>query len=681
MPTIVDESNGPVRVVYVSGDSWFIWCVKWMLSLIGLMALFGVCCFVGILLFTFVSMIPNTVYEMVVELPRNVSIHYFNKWVGKQKVLHLQEEVVVTPIVPYNPDIRIVWTPYTETSVPRLNVSEYEEKLRDGINFGYGFSLTVLSWIRQNAYTSTVVGLFLIWLLATIYGSRVFAARKIREVVWWARGIKYEAMMAGSNFCKTGSMPACQVEIYSAGTFIDTFVGYGVRMRDTLVIPHHNYVAVQNLGGSFMVKTKRGSLILNEAPEISAQLQDIAYYQLTFDMWSNLGVSKPIIPQEPEPTRVSCFGPRGTSTGALQFTEYVGIWHYSGSTIPGMSGSAYMANNTCVGIHNGVAGEMNLGVMSVAIDIEITALMYPEAQPTAPIIIDPEMAKKKTYRLAPTEYQKDKKKIVTGDFYSKAEVTRENLAKAMNVLKGKGAWANEAYVESAIKCVLNLPPQKLQQLMPTIAQKAEVPVTMIGQTVEPVAVSMVNTNSKVLDMRVSALEEKVKNLEDRLQRVTSGKQIRYVYCEFPGCKARKGGRRRFKCDEDLLAHKVAVNHMESEVSIPKVKISYEKQPDGRILFKTSDNKVKAVKVESAFDEDNATKETLGFQKTQSSKIASQKTTLKPLTNRFTVLEKTEASTSTQVNQQNLEDTLKKMQQNLEALVQTMAGLSSAIMPK
>lgn len=686
---VVYVERTPVQATPFRLPSSVCW-VFWLLSiLIGI----SLVVFSAVFLVTFVSMIPNTLLECFVELPRNISIHYFEKLVGKQRMVHYQEVVNVTThvVVPYNPDVRITWSPYKIGAINRTcpQTTDYETIIYEFVIGAKSLFGSTLLWVNVNKYTTATVVLIGFVVIFVLWRIRSGLMRRARNVAWKLRGVsriyQEEALMPGSEIYQDGSgIPNCQVYVYALGSWTETFVGCGTRIRDTLVIPHHVYASVRALDGGFLIKGKKNSVVLEGVPEQSEVLQDISYFAVPVNTWADLGVCAPSIPKDPTSARVSCSGKAGTSNGYLEFTEHQGFFRYSGSTKPGMSGAAYMAGNMCHGVHNGVIGGHNMGAMSVAIDIELSSMYYPEQRK-----FRPEMAGRafKLPKASSPTISGAQGKITQSSFFEPLVVTRDRLAKALEQIRSGSNWADEEEsatpTERLIKDVMQLDGETLRMLIPVLSQRAAQPSVMLGQTIEQAEILVEN---QTLVERVAKLEVKLQRIEQTLEESRNDNakireemltQISMVQnlkipaseklyvCEFEGCSGPKLRKlpRRFSTKDGLLAHQIAMRHVVS--SCPKIPPAPTMEQE-------------ILKPESAFVDDNLTKADLGFRKPDPLKplLAKKKGTSSE--NSSNTLDKTSPSTSTQVNLQGTQVTLMKMDKALEDFVKVLSGLKLGI---
>lgn len=217
-------------------------------------------------------------------------------------------------------------------------------------------------------------GQALAWLLGVVglciigYTTRYFFAglsclakkRRFRRV----KSFRPEAMRDGSNF-EPGRKPSCQVPVWEVGVFSDTLIGYGLRMEDYLVIPSHVMASVEWPVNELAVGEGKRKMLL-EMERFVDPMFDVSFFYLEADHWATLGVSKGSFVDSvvPDGTRAWCTGKSGRSQGVLKQSS-PGMYVYTGSTEPGMSGSAYESQGGILGMHVGAGGTNNLGISSV----------------------------------------------------------------------------------------------------------------------------------------------------------------------------------------------------------------------------------------------------------------------------------------------------------------------------
>lgn len=196
---------------------------------------------------------------------------------------------------------------------------------------------------------------------------RIYGAKPARRIIHSFRGIKPEAMIAGSHFV-VGEAPKYQVPLYSVGMLYSSFVGYGLRVGDFLVAPYHVYEAAEK---QMMFSNK---VLISAAPIVSKVIKDLCYFPISPSTWGDLKVpkaGKPVSLVKAMPG--GCVGQPGRTSGLLKPTKmFVGALEYTGSTMPGMSGAAYIdGTNRFLGMHLGAMGVHNVGVTATLISKEI----------------------------------------------------------------------------------------------------------------------------------------------------------------------------------------------------------------------------------------------------------------------------------------------------------------------
>lgn len=233
---------------------------------------------------------------------------------------------------------------------------------------GYGKEIFFCCWeyLIENRTVAAIAVLVLFLFLRFLKGYLTGAViQQLRHL----RGIRLEAMVEGSAFV-TENTPSYQIPIYKVGMIFDSFVGYGVRVEDYLVIPTH---VVKAAGGKIMFVAGTEKIAITSAPIPSRIWNDLSYYPIQTCTWASLGVSKAGKPVSVDKaTAAKCTGQQGASVGLLKRADiFVGAMEYRGSTMPGMSGAAYTINSRFAGIHSGAYGTKNVGISATTICKEI----------------------------------------------------------------------------------------------------------------------------------------------------------------------------------------------------------------------------------------------------------------------------------------------------------------------
>nr|UGO57416.1 MAG: hypothetical protein 2 [Riboviria sp.] len=190
-----------------------------------------------------------------------------------------------------------------------------------------------------------------------------------------------ESVRAGSIFA-TANIPRFQVEILLPGLLIDTFVGYGCRLNDHLVVPGHVYDLT---GGEFILQTQAGKVLVKPPVQRSAIISDIVYAVIDISVWTTLQVAKPTCLKDRRgATQVSVTGKKGRAVGTISHSNVPFLYNFTGSTLPGYSGAAYVYNGALIGVHLGVAGSNNVGICAEVLLKDIQSALRGEAGiPTA----------------------------------------------------------------------------------------------------------------------------------------------------------------------------------------------------------------------------------------------------------------------------------------------------------
>ncbi|APG75810.1 hypothetical protein 1 [Hubei sobemo-like virus 19] len=201
--------------------------------------------------------------------------------------------------------------------------------------------------------------------------------KKSRKTLMSLRGIKFEAMVEGSHFVK-GDIPKYQVAILKAGLLRDVHVGFGIRVNDFLVVPSH---VINEVGNDLLLK-KNGKIQVSIGQRIiSDYVSDLAYLPISSTVWASLGVTRANLAKESLAlaAMATVTGNEGQTTGLLRKCAIPFFYTYTASTVPGMSGAAYVSNNMVHAVHCGVVGEHNSAISTVVVLKELSKIMKGEA--------------------------------------------------------------------------------------------------------------------------------------------------------------------------------------------------------------------------------------------------------------------------------------------------------------
>lgn len=226
-------------------------------------------------------------------------------------------------------------------------------------------------WLEEWGLSLLIYGFLLSLKLITVAGAVKKANRSLRRL----RGIKErpvfkgECQQPGSAMLQGQPKPPCQVDIYEVGFLTDTFLGHAVRLSSHLIVPRH---VVE--GRREIVMAANGTKYPLGEEKISSRIfPDIVYYTIPTSVWSEMKIqSARPVKKLPDTAVVTCSGKPGASTGMLKKLPIMGMYKYTGSTMNGSSGSAYMSGNLWFGIHTGVVnGTENVGSASTFLAQEI----------------------------------------------------------------------------------------------------------------------------------------------------------------------------------------------------------------------------------------------------------------------------------------------------------------------
>ncbi|APG75863.1 hypothetical protein 1 [Sanxia sobemo-like virus 4] len=223
------------------------------------------------------------------------------------------------------------------------------------------------------AITGVTVMTFGFWCFANVLASA--GRRSVQRM----RGIRMESVREGSRF-ERAEIPDNQVAVRIPGTFTDEHIGYGVRFADYLVVPRHVLeLSVQGkLRENVLLVGKNGKLIVTINATQSRGCSDLVYVNLSAKTWSILGAPHIKWANESKNVQVTCTGMPGQSNGRIRKTRQEWMVSYEGSTLPGMSGAAYMNENLVMGVHQGATGAFNMGFSSELVTAEMSLLLRNE---------------------------------------------------------------------------------------------------------------------------------------------------------------------------------------------------------------------------------------------------------------------------------------------------------------
>nr|APG75718.1 hypothetical protein 1 [Hubei sobemo-like virus 21] len=175
--------------------------------------------------------------------------------------------------------------------------------------------------------------------------------------------------------------------IMKMGVLSDVHIGYALRIGDFLVTPLHVLVALGPHEKTMMVANcndPKRKYVMGFSGYVKSKLfPDLAYLKLDQSKWSLLGVSMARVAKDSADKatpQVECVGmKRNKSIGFIRKTDRIGVYSYSGSTIPGMSGAGYFYGNILIGLHDGAQGDINVGFSASAVAREMGTIFEAEA--------------------------------------------------------------------------------------------------------------------------------------------------------------------------------------------------------------------------------------------------------------------------------------------------------------
>lgn len=472
-----------------------------------------------------------------------------------------------------------------------------------------------------------ITGYNVILFVIVIFSLRALCAYR-RSIAYKLRGIDYEAMRPGSKFIDK-QIPAFQVEIYDSGLLYSTFVGYGVRIGNYLVVPTHVHVCIR---GEMLLSTAKNSLVLSSSAIRSRLHSDTLYFPLTDTQWSGMGVQKATVPKNTVKTvLVSCAGREGVSSGMLLQTSMVGIYSYTGSTIPGMSGAAYYAGNLVHGIHTGVSGETNVGVSTVLLQKEISRLHFTLGE-------TPTLAEMSGLTKTDVKSGWDTNRLT--QYVEKTYDTEWDEGVDYDAELDFENSGVESQITTLIQGFWKLPIASRSAVLNMLKSN----ITFTGQNTTGDSSQLTLAPTPTVEDRLVALENRVKVIEEKIKDEQSTSTSGTITCN-RAKSARNGDSivclRQFTTKAALLAHIVVVH--------PEVDVSGESAYSG--------DSQRIVKTNNSLN----SRRPLPRTKTKSSTGISQD------------VESTKASTSTEEAQSSTPATKKNSEEALEKLLKDMVG--------
>lgn len=275
---------------------------------------------------------------------------------------------------------------------------------------------------------------------------------RVVKGIYYLRGIHVvqpEAAVPGSPLRPGTSIPSFMLEVYKPGILIDTFVGYGIRVGEVLVMPMHVFAAACQEDRVLLKGRNRVSAMLQVIE--SRKCNDVAYSLLDVNTWSKLGTQRASVLETVERSvPVTIYGREGTAAGYASKSPIPHVLTFSGSTLPGYSGSAYVSNGAAYGMHIGVAMEGNIGVSLQSISHEISSLIKGEKKRGPKNIYLPgesyeglsqTLGPKKTWKSSQAAFDYDEEELL--EQYAADETARDKSFDAW--LKGESSITKEMF--------------------------------------------------------------------------------------------------------------------------------------------------------------------------------------------------------------------------------------------
>lgn len=267
------------------------------------------------------------------------------------------------------------------SSTPRHR-EQKREKLREVIEEALdGAFETYSDWLPWKWLSLSELFMLLICVAIMVSAAYLFVrltCNRAMRIVYRMRGVRFESVRAGSAFMP-GKMPDCQVSIAAPGVLFDTHLGFGVRRGSYLVTPKH---VISDMGAymdEVILAGRKGKVLTSLVIEPSRIVEDLVYCYLSDAAWSMLGTASGKWSKDASMTYVNAYGLQGMTSGRLSKIAMRWMMAYTGTTVPGMSGTAYIDNGVVYGIHQGSAAHFNLGFSSTLVVTELSQLTKKES--------------------------------------------------------------------------------------------------------------------------------------------------------------------------------------------------------------------------------------------------------------------------------------------------------------
>lgn len=295
----------------------------------------------------------------------------------------------------------------------------------------------LLDYVRKNmsdwVALGSILGIWLVMMALAWFLARLAYRKILFRRICKVRGVKFEAMRAGSVLTK-GKMLGCQVSLRELGLFTDSHNGYGFRYENMLVAPMHVVSGMNNV--ALYANGKKMAIDVSNF-HASRMVSDLVYVPVSHNTWAYLGVKSARLATGSPAGFVSAAGEDKSSSGYLRQIEMVGLLEYGGSTVPGMSGSVYHINGLVYGMHLGAASSRNIGVSTIIVEEEVQAFFRTEHSS--------DMADEQIYQLSKKTTKKDwNRDTIREEVNKKSKIS----ASEYEALEQAGAsWADLAEYE------------------------------------------------------------------------------------------------------------------------------------------------------------------------------------------------------------------------------------------
>lgn len=402
--------------------------------------------------------------------------------------------------------------------------------------------------------------------------------------------------------------------------------------------------------------------MVKSTPIYSRINADVCYIQVSPNAWIDLGVRKAKLATVEFSGLASCTGQKGTSYGYMSKNSYVGMLRYEGSTVPGMSGAAYVVANVVHGMHIGCTSDKNLGVSSLVLSKELSMLFQGES-PNA----------------------REMRGFIAGAGRAQGWTSEDLSARFDNAFTSDFAWAGDVDVdydqqltwgENTSRQILDMTRRMTAEQKTMLSNIILSERLMEGQTNEPNVMpipteTIFEQHRRIIVSRLDALELRVSRLETKPKR--EEQQQRPFTCPLKCFPPRKrSGLRRFPTRNAVFAHIISA-HPTIDLSRVKIEADLVEQVVEPQVVEPRPS-TSGVVGESAFPADNVVLDNSAFLG-QGSRKNLMTMKRKPLESISYPLKKEKKPLLTQESQSSTADIQSQYVELLKKMDQLIAGLS------